>query len=56
MLKLLTVALTLSAFAMIGVASQAEAQFRPCIKNNPKDNVPCLMTAEGTGQIKPRTR
>jgi hypothetical protein len=56
MLKLLTVALMLGAFAMIGVTSQAQAQFRPCVKNNPKDNVPCLMTAEGTGQIKLRNR
>jgi hypothetical protein len=56
MLKLLTVALTLGAFAMIGVASQADAQFRPCIKNNPKDNVPCLMAAEGAEQIKFRSR
>jgi hypothetical protein len=54
MLKLLTVALTLGVFAMIGVASQAEAQFRPCIKNNPKDNVPCLMTAERTEQVRSR--
>jgi hypothetical protein len=56
MLKLLAVALTLGAFAMIGVTSQAGAQFRPCIKNNPKDNVPCLMAAEGRGQIKLRSR
>jgi hypothetical protein len=56
MLKLLTVALTLGAFATIGVTSQAEAQFRPCFKNNPKDNVPCLMTAEGAGQTKLRSR
>jgi hypothetical protein len=56
MLKLLTVALTLGAFAMIGVTSEAEAQFRPCIKNNAKDNLPCPMTAEGTGQIKVRSR
>lgn len=56
MLKLLTIALALGAFAMTGAATQAEAQFRPCIKNNPKDNLPCLMTAEGTGQTKLRSR
>lgn len=52
MLKPLTVALALGAFAMIGVTSQADAQFRPCIKNNPKDNVPCTMTE----QVKLRSR
>ena len=56
MLKILTIALALGAFAAACVATQAEAQFGPCIKNNPKDNLPCLMTAEGTGQTKLRSR
>jgi hypothetical protein len=52
MLKLLTIALALGAFAMTGVATQADAQFRPCIKNNPKDNLPCPMAE----QVKLRSR
>lgn len=56
MLKLLTIALALGAFALTGVATPAEAQFRPCIKNNPKDNLPCPMTAERAEQVKLRSR
>jgi hypothetical protein len=54
MLKLATIALALCAFAVTGVATQAEAQNGPCIKNNPKDNLPCLMTAERTEQVRSR--
>jgi hypothetical protein len=50
--KLLTIALALGAFAMTGVATQAEAQFKPCIKINAKDNLPCPMTADRTEQVK----
>jgi hypothetical protein len=55
MLKLLTIALALGAFAMTGVATQAEAQNRPCI-GNPKDNLPCPMTAQRTEQSRFRNR
>jgi hypothetical protein len=54
MLKLLTIALALGALAVTGVATQAEAQFRPCIKTNPKDSLPCPMTAERTEQVRSR--
>ena len=50
--KLLTIALPLGAIAMTGVATQAEAQFKPCIKINAKDNLPCPMTADRTEQVK----
>jgi hypothetical protein len=56
MLKILTIALALGAFATAGVATQAEARFGLCIKNNPKDNLPCIMTTQGPQQVKPRSR
>jgi hypothetical protein len=56
MLKILTIALALGAFATACVATQAEAQFGLCIKNNPKDNLPCTVTAQNWQQVKPRSR
>jgi hypothetical protein len=56
MLKILTIALALGAVATAGVATQAEAQFGLCIKNNPKDNLPCTMTPQRPQQVKARSR
>jgi hypothetical protein len=55
MLKLFIVALTLGAFAMTGMPSEAEAQSRPCIKA-PKDNLPCPMTHQRPEQVNLRSR
>lgn len=56
MLKILTIALALGAFATACVATEAEAQFGSCIKNNPRDNLPCAPTAQNWQQVKPRSR
>ncbi len=55
MLKLFIVALTLGAFAMTGLATEAEAQSRPCIKA-PKDNLPCPMTYQRPELVNLRNR
>ena len=56
MLKILTIALALGGFVTACVATPAEAQFGPCSKNNPKDNLPCTVTAQNWQQVKPRSR
>jgi len=53
MLKLLIVALALGTFAVSGVAIEAEARSRPCIKA-PKDNLPCSMTYQSPEPVKLR--
>jgi hypothetical protein len=55
MLKSLIVALTIGAFAVIGVAAPADANYRPCIKA-PKDNTPCPMTYQRPEQVTLRSR
>ena len=55
MLKFLIVTFALGAFAMTGLATEAEAQSRPCIKG-PKDNLPCPMTHQRPEQVKLRNR
>jgi hypothetical protein len=54
MLKFLIVTFALGAFAMTGLATEAEAQSRPCIKG-PKDNLPCPMTHQRPEQVKARS-
>ena len=53
MLKILTIAFSTPAASPRLVATQAEAKLGSCIKNNPKDNLPCTVTAQNWQQVKP---
>jgi hypothetical protein len=52
MLKSLIVTFALGAFAMSGSASQAQAEFKPCV-NSTKDSVPCFATSQKLQLAKP---
>jgi hypothetical protein len=53
MLKTLIVALAVGAFAMTGIAGQAQAQYRPC-SNAPKNYTPCPLTPQGPQLPQPK--
>jgi hypothetical protein len=54
MMKFLMIALSLGAFAIAGMAIQAEAEARPCVKG-PKDHLPCPVTLQRPQHDKTRS-
>jgi hypothetical protein len=58
MLKSLITALALGAFALTGVAGQAQAQYkppyRPPCSNAPKNYIPCPLTPQGPQLPQPK--
>ena len=53
MLKSLITALALGAFATTAIASQAQAQYKPCIKA-PKDYLPCPVLVPQPAPLLPK--
>jgi hypothetical protein len=54
MLKSLITALAVGAFAMTGIAVQAQAQYRPQCSNAPKNYIPCPLTPQGPQLPQPK--